>query len=457
MDFTEFDLPQFLTDNIKEEGWTRPTPIQTLVMGPALEGADVMGGAPTGTGKSAAFLLPLIARLSSKPQTGIKVLIVEPTRELCMQVHECAIRLSQGSAISCGLVIGGSDREAQKDLKSNILTATPGRLKELTDKGFIDLSTVESMVIDEADRMLDMGFSDEVSALCKAVSKRRQTLLFSATLEGRDIEAFAEAVLHDPYEVRLGAGDDGRLLPATLKNRAYYAENDRKKPLILLTLLTTTNARSIIFVRTKDRLKELCGVLRKNNFTFATLQGDFAQNERTAAIRRFKEGQVSLLVATDVAARGLDLPEVQYVYNYDLPRQVITYIHRAGRTARAEQKGVVASIVERPEIALMEKIERYCNCEIERRQIKGLCGEFPAALPTVKEKEKNKEREETDEKSSRKKGSFGVRHSAPKDKKVKVRHRVLKNKGKPDFKAKRARKAARLAATLQQPQGSEDA
>ena len=438
MGFENFALPEIISSNIASLGWEKPTHIQDLVLAPALEGSDILGGAPTGTGKSGAFLIPALVQCLKKGATGVpRVLILEPTRELGLQICEVAEKLSFGTELSCGTVIGGGDREAQRDLVADLVVATPGRLGEVLRKGWLDPDSIEMLIIDEADRMLDLGFYDEVKGLASRLVNRSQTMLFSATLEGAGIQGFASELLNDPFEVRVGVGGESdEKLPELLKSRAYYADSPEKKVSILLHLLSTTRNRALIFVRTKDRVSLLAGRLKRAGFTFATLQGDFSQAERNAAISRFKEGEVSLLIATDVAARGLDLPEVQRDYNFDLPRQAIIYVHRAGRTARAGASGVVVSFVERSEIATLERIERYTGRDIERRQIKGLCAAFPLA-PEEKTLGRRSGRAATQGQ-----GGFDRKGKEEEKKRVKLRHRVLKNKGKPDFAAKRARKAA---------------
>ena len=442
MQFSELGLPDFLVENIEKLGWETPTPVQTLVLPKALEGFDILGGAPTGTGKSAAFLLPIIARLSLEKKSGVRAIILEPTRELAMQVESVCSELIGGfNDLSAGTIIGGGSREVQRENPSSIIAATPGRLIEYIEKGWIDTSTVEMYVIDEADRMLDMGFRDDVAKITRELYNRYQTLLFSATLEGSGIDEFSSSVLNDPIEVRLGVGgEEDEVLPEFLQSRAYYAAGDPQKIRILHHLLTTIKGKSIVFVKTKERLQRLDASLRRLGFKCASIQGDLSMNERKAAIKNFASGDKDILIATDVAARGLDLPDVTHVYNFDMPANAAIYVHRAGRTARAGEKGVVTTLVMANEIAFLEKLERYTGKDIEKRAIKNICAQFPTSKSTGHHQSEKK----------RSRASIGGNGGFDKKKKEedkkthkKVRLRDKKNKGKPDFAAKRAKKAAR--------------
>ncbi|MGN0903157.1 MAG: DEAD/DEAH box helicase [Succinivibrio sp.] len=443
MDFASLGIPENLLSNISNSGWSVPTPIQQLVIPKALEGCDILGGAPTGTGKSAAFLIPIVSRLSLDDKKGVRAIILEPSRELALQVSDVAQNLCEGTSLTSGTIIGGGTREVERENPSSIIAATPGRLIEYIEKGWLDTSTVEMYVIDEADRMLDMGFRDDVAKITRELYNRRQTLLFSATLEGSGIRDFASSVLNDPVEVRIGVGGESdEVLPPLLKSRAYYAAGDDQKAKILLHLLTTIKGRSIIFVKTRERLARLESFLRRNGFNVASLQGETSMTERKAAVRRFTDDEAQVLVATDVASRGLDLPFVSHVYNYDMPGNAAVYVHRAGRTARAGNKGVVATLVLGSETEFLEKLERYTGVDIERRAIKNVCAEFPVSTG-VKASEKKRSR---------------VKESGGFDKKVKTdekkphkkdRLRDKKNKGKPDFAAKRAKKALRASAKVE--------
>ncbi|MGN0909092.1 MAG: DEAD/DEAH box helicase [Succinivibrio sp.] len=437
MTFEEFDLPDFLLENIRKKGWENPTEVQEQVLPAALSGRDVLGGAPTGTGKSGAFLVPIIKRLAERPGAGVRALVVEPSRELALQVASEASDLCAGTAIECGTIIGGAGREGQLEKERAITVATPGRLLEFLRKGSISLDEVEVLVIDEADRMLDMGFRDDVAAIAQACTSRSQAMLFSATLEGAGIARFASEVLDDPEEVRVGSGDGDRL-PEDLKLRAYYTAGDEQKCRVLVQLLTTSRARSVVFVKTRDRVGMVRALLRRSGFEVATLEGDMSQNERDAASKRFREGQCDILVATDIAARGLDMPDVKVVYNFDLAQNAAVLTHRSGRTARAGSRGVSVLFVLPEQIQLLEGISRYTGREIEKRHIKGVCAEFPKEGSQPGHSDKKRSRA-----SDAGNGGFDKRQKDEEKKKPrdKKRYRVVKNKGKPDFAQKRRRKA----------------
>lgn len=440
--FEDFALPEDLLAGIAQAGFTKPTPVQQLTIPPALEGADILGAAPTGTGKTAAFLLPVIARLMREDRPGVRAVILEPTRELAMQVAaDCNALCVQVPEIKAYTIIGGAGRDEQKAAEGNIVVATPGRLKEFFDKEWFDPSTVEVLVLDEADRMLDMGFHDEVSVIVRELNRRQQTMLFSATLEGAAVQDFSEGVLNDPFEVRLGAGaKQDEKLPELLTSRAYYARTPEQKYAILKHLLTTATGQALIFVRTRERVDELCAFLRKNGFDAASLQGDMNITERKAALRRFSAQEVRFLVATDVAARGLDVPSIEKVYNFDLPAKADVYVHRAGRTARAGARGSVICLVGKDELEMLQRIVRYTGRDIEQRVITAVSDPFP--------KEKQLPQKRNSRTRMGEKGGFSQKKRKGEDKddkpREKKRWRDLKNKGKPDFAAKRAKKALRL-------------
>ncbi len=447
MQFEEFPLPDFLQDDILYKGWENATPIQQLVIPKALEGADILGGAPTGTGKSAAFLIPIISRLALTHKNGIRALILEPSRELALQVTQEAKDLTEGSDITCGSIIGGAGREDQLADPRNITVATPGRMLEYLKKGDLDTDPIEILVIDEADRMLDMGFRDDVAAIVRSCQKRFQTMLFSATLEGAGIREFADTVLNTPFEVRLSGGDNGEKLPERLQLRAYYAAGDNQKSAILVHLLTTMRGRSIVFVKTRDRIGRVVSALKRNRFACATLEGDMNQSEREAALKRFRDGQCDILVATDVAARGLDLPDVRYVFNYDMAGNAAVFTHRAGRTARANADGTCIMLVTADQLKMLESLERYTGRKVEKRQIRNICAAFPDE-ESLKFHQSEKKRKRA---SSSGNGGFDRRTKDDEKKShIKKRHRDLKNKGKPDFALKRQKKALRAVSKNEQ-------
>ncbi|MBQ9275777.1 MAG: DEAD/DEAH box helicase [Succinivibrio sp.] len=439
--FTELPLPPEVLNNLSLLDWQEPTPVQRLVIPPALEGYDILGAAPTGTGKSAAFLLPVMARLlDRRPRSeGVRALVLEPTRELALQLCKTAQQLGEGTALSACALIGGAGREEQRGTLGTIAAATPGRLLEFLHKGYIDPAPIEILIIDEADRMLDLGFREAVAEISRALSSRFQTMLFSATLEGPGIRDFAKAVLNEPFEARLGV-QSGERLPEGLQLRAYCARDDRQKAALLQVLLKTSPGRSLVFVRKRERVKAVERVALSCGLNCATLSGDLEIAERTAALKRFAEDRAQVLVATDVAARGLDISDVSFVYNFDLPRDAAVFVHRCGRTARAGATGVAISLVLKEEQSVLARLERYTGQDIERRSIKGAGEPFDENPPahSARGKEKNKSKSKSQEKKT--KSTSDRAH-------VKVRKRDRLNKGKPDLAAKRARRqAARGAA-----------
>ncbi len=346
-----------------------------------------------------------------------------------------------GTSLTVGAIIGGAGRDEQRAHPFDLVVATPGRLLEFLRKDWLDTSELEFLVIDEADRMLDMGFRDDVSAITDALPNRGQTMLFSATLEGRGIRDFAQELLEDPQEFRVAGEGEGEKLPELLEQRAYYTAGDSQKVQALSMLLTTGHGRKIVFVKTRDRLSRLSHALRRAGIECSTLQGEQSQREREAALKAFVEGGREVLLATDVAARGLDLPEVSTVFNFDMPGNAAIYVHRAGRTARAGARGVAVNFITPEQLEFMEKVERYTSSTMERRAIKNVCAAFPEGEQSKAGKSEKKR------KRAAPGGGFDRKTPAG-DKKThkKVRLRDKKNKGKPDFAAKRAKKAARAAA-----------
>ncbi|MCR5084447.1 MAG: DEAD/DEAH box helicase [Succinivibrionaceae bacterium] len=447
MNFGDLSLTEVGLRAAAAQGWTEPTPIQCLAVPKAMEGFDILAGAPTGTGKSAAFLLPIIERLAMGEKPGPRVIIIEPTRELARQVCDLANSLLEGAGLflEAATITGGESREIELTQDAAIIAATPGRLVEFLRRRFLNTDGVEILVIDEADRMFDLGMRDDVAFITRHCSYRFQTMLFSATIDSEAIDDFAEQVMNDPFEVRLGgAGGDSGRLPTTLRARAYFVSDPLRKGPLICELMRTAPGKSIVFVRTKERVPMVARMLRSAGFCPIGIQGDMAQSDRNSALRRFDEGQDVILVATDIAARGLDIKGVRYVFNYDMPQTVATYIHRAGRTARAGESGTAISLVESRELALLGKVERFTSTPVERREAKDLSQPFPAALPTPRRKEPPIHA------ASKRNAIYRERHERIPHKKVRLRDR--KNKGRPDFEQKRLRREQRRKAA---PDGQE--
>ncbi|NCB56957.1 MAG: ATP-dependent RNA helicase SrmB [Gammaproteobacteria bacterium] len=432
MSFESLELDPVLLQAVEELGFTRPTTIQTQVIPVAMEGRDVMASAPTGTGKTAAFLLPMMQHMIDFPRRRpgpARALILTPTRELALQITEQAEALASYTHLKVASIIGGVAEEKQLpalEKTVDIIIATPGRLMQYIEDERFDSRDIEILVLDEADRMLDMGFIGDVDRIAAEARWRKQTMLFSATLEGAGLRKFAEDLLKDPAEL---FAEPPRSERKKIQQLVYFADTAEHKFQLLKHLLQQEDVtRSIIFVKTRERLAELVSQLQASGIDCAWLRGEMEQEKRIEALNKFRSERVKILVATDVASRGIDLPDVSHVFNYDMPRSADTYIHRIGRTGRAGKKGCAINLIEAHDVGMMERVERYAEEKMMRRVVDSMRPQHKISKPAGKRKEK-KEDEKKDEKK-------------PKEK---IRHRVSKNKGKPDWAKKHAEKAAKAA------------
>ncbi|WP_282177949.1 ATP-dependent RNA helicase SrmB [Vibrio nereis] len=373
--FAELELDPNLLVAIEEMGYTRPTQIQAEAIPQALDGRDILASAPTGTGKTAAFVLPALQYLQDFPRRKpgpARVLILTPTRELAMQVADQARALAKNTKLNIFTITGGVQYQEHADILAttqDIVVATPGRLMEYIEAERFDCRAIEWLILDEADRMLDMGFGPTVDRLSSECRWRKQTLLFSATLEGKGVEGFTADLLKDPAEIDAEPSRRERKKIA----QWYHRADDMNHKLELLKKIITEQAeRSIIFLKTRERLAELRAELESAQIPCAWIQGEMPQDRRNNAITRFRDGTVNVLLATDVAARGIDLPDVSHVINYDMPRSADVYLHRIGRTARAGKKGNAVSLVEAHDQPMMDRVARYVNEDIKERFIKEL-------------------------------------------------------------------------------------
>jgi ATP-dependent RNA helicase RhlE len=350
-------------------GYTSPTPIQEQAIPVALDGGDVLGLAQTGTGKTASFMLPILQRLISGPRGQIRALIVAPTRELAEQIHQTARELGKNTAIRSLSIYGGVSKGPQaKALRrgADIVVACPGRLLDHVGDGAIDLSGVEVLVLDEADTMCDMGFLPDIRRIISHLPRQRQTLFFAATMPG-EIRRLSDDILIDPTTVQIGI-----IAPAKTVSHALYPVTDKLKKKLLLDLLERTpTGRLIIFTRTKARAKRLAGDLEKVGFNVAAMQGNLSQNRRQQAIDGFRNGKFDVLVATDLASRGIDVSLVSHVINFDMPNTVDAYIHRIGRTGRADNTGEAFTFMLPEDEFMVRKIESILGMRIERRRLEG--------------------------------------------------------------------------------------
>ncbi|MCD8551202.1 MAG: ATP-dependent RNA helicase SrmB [Shewanella xiamenensis] len=412
MHLKNFQLDPSLLESLKAMGHNTPTTIQQETLPHALEQRDILARAPTGTGKTASFLLPALQHLIDFPRRysgQARVLILTPTRELASQIHRYACHLATDQGLNIAIITGGVPYAPQEEaLKGNIdiLVATPGRLMEYLDKGKFSAESVDILIIDEADRMLDMGFSAVVKAIALEAQGRKQNMLFSATLEGSGVIRFAREVLNDPIEIDV---DAPRKEKAKIHQWIHLADDKDHKFALLCHLLKQEEVkRAIVFVKTRDVVSSLEGQLLQAGIPCAFMRGDMEQKKRFQALSRFTKGEVNVLLATDVAARGIDIDDITHVINFDMPRSADTYIHRIGRTGRAGAKGTAISLAEAHDMRIVGKIERYIEQPLKRRIIEELRPKHKEARVPSKKKAKLKAKEaakKTSKKEAAKKAS----------------------------------------------------
>ena len=376
MPFAALNLNEPIVKALEAAGYKTPTPIQAAAIPEILAGHDIMASAQTGTGKTAAFMLPALQKLS-QPSTmagkGPRVLVLTPTRELAMQVTDAAQKygrnLPRFRAVS---VVGGMPYHAQNRLLASpmeVLVATPGRLMDQMQSGRLDFSRLEVLVLDEADRMLDMGFIDDVEAIAAKLPKNRQTLLFSATLEGR-IATLAKNLLRDPKLIQISTREDKH---ESIDQQLIYVDGLEHKLKLLDHLISDVEMKqALVFTATKRDADELATRLIGQGHQAAALHGDMQQRQRNRTIDELKRGRIRVLVATDVAARGLDVSSISHVINFDLPKFAEDYVHRIGRTGRAGLSGIAISFAGAKEIMLLKRIERFTGHPVQVTSVPGL-------------------------------------------------------------------------------------
>ena len=383
MNFRDLGLHASLTDKCEQLGFSEPTPIQKQAIPVVLGGGDVIACAETGTGKTAAFLLPILQNLEQfKHKKGTRVLILSPTRELATQT-EAACRQFVPKGITCAAVIGGAGYARQTQaLKQgvNILIATPGRLEDFMEQGMVNFRDLNTLVLDEADRMLDMGFLPAIKRIVNALPAKRQTLFFSATM-APEIERIALAIVNDPTFIEISKRGKAAV---TIDQKAYPVAQQHKMPLLLELLEKEDFERVLVFTRTKRGADRLAHVLEKRSHRSNRIHGDRSQSQREAALRSFKTGHTRVLVATDVAARGIDINSVSHVINYDIPVVPEDYVHRIGRTGRAGNKGRAITLFNTAEESSMRAIEKLTGQLVERVLLPDFGGSIPAAASTLK-------------------------------------------------------------------------
>jgi ATP-dependent RNA helicase RhlE len=376
LNFDQFGLDSRLMQGVRAAGYDAPTPIQSAAIPPALAGHDLIGTAQTGTGKTAAFVLPILQRLLKSPRGRVRALIVTPTRELAEQINDTIKALGQTSGLRSATIYGGvSMLPQERALREgvDILVACPGRLLDHIDRRTARLDGLEVLVLDEADRMFDMGFLPAVRRILSHVPAKRQTMLFSATFPA-EIEQLAAQALRNPQRLAVGLSR-----PATTVTHALYPVPQHLKTGLTLDLLKQTDARSVlIFTRTKHRASRLAQQLERSGYRVTSLHSNRSQNQRQAALDGFRDGTYQIMVATDIAARGIDVDRISHVINYDIPDTADAYIHRIGRTGRAEREGDAFTMITPEDDVMVRTIERAVGQRIARQTIAGFDYNAPA-------------------------------------------------------------------------------
>ena len=396
MKFSDLELDDSILKALKEKGYDTPTPVQQKSIPIVLQQKDLLGVAQTGTGKTAAFAIPIIQLLARSNKKGIKGLIVTPTRELAIQIEDNIAFYAKYMNVKHTVIFGGVKQHEQvRKLKKgvDILVATPGRLLDLMDQGYISLNMIDIFVLDEADRMLDMGFINDIKKLLKVLPKKRQSLFFSATMPG-NIQKLSREILHKPQKVEVTPEST---TAETVQQVVYFTNRTDKRKLLLHLLKNQELDQVLIFERAKRGADRLSRDLSKKNIRAVAIHGDKAQNQRQRALNDFKKGKLRVLVATDIAARGIDIDKLNYVVNFDVPNIPETYVHRIGRVGRAGETGIAISLCEPEENVFFTDIEKLIKRKVDRAQE----NPFPQTdKPMTKaekkewEKEKNRRKQE---------------------------------------------------------------
>jgi len=395
MTFDDFFLDGRLLLALKHLNFKTPTAIQAAAIPVIFEGKDVLAGAATGTGKTAAFVLPILQKLIDEPSQGFEpsVLILAPTRELAFQIHYVINQLSKQLDINTVIMTGGFSHVKQVEFLAqpcDIVIGTPGRMLNLVSEEALDLSDIDMVVIDEADRMLDMGLAPDVLSLLATISNGFQACLFSATLSGSGVEIFAQELLTDAEVIQIDAANQKSDQVSQL---IYFADDKTHKQTLLQAIISDESCQSaLVFCNKKERAVEVADWLQSRNISAQVMHGDFNQATRLDKTRKFRTGQIKVMVATDVAARGLDLTNISHVINYDLPFKGDVYIHRIGRTGRAEQLGTAINLIEHHDLKNLERLEFHLDMELPVKKIKGL--EPKSKVKPVKSKKKTSKKSE---------------------------------------------------------------
>jgi len=369
VNFTQFNLDQRLLATVARAGYTTPTPIQEAAIPAALDGQDLIGTAQTGTGKTAAFVLPILHKLLASPRGRTRALIISPTRELAEQTHETILALGAGTGIRSATIYGGVRYPSQVKALNNgtdIIVACPGRLLDLIGQGYGRFDKLEVLVIDEADRMFDMGFLPSVRQILKHIPAKRHTMLFSATFP-REIEQLASQILTRPKRIAVGL-----MRPVDTVSHALYPVAEPQKMPLLLALLKLADTKSVlIFARTKHRAERITQQIDRAGYKVTSLHGNRSQNQRDEALSGFRSGTYQVMVATDIAARGLDVLGISHVINYDMPDTADAYLHRIGRTGRAEHTGDAFTLATPQDWEMVGALQKIMGQALSRQTLDG--------------------------------------------------------------------------------------
>ena len=384
MDFSQLGLAPAQLSACESLGYTEPTPIQRQAIPVILSGRDVIGSAETGTGKTAAFLLPIIQKLSESSRPGVRVLVLAPTRELALQIKKNYGELNRVKQNRSVIAIGGANirKQIEELRKATLLIATPGRLLDLSERGAVNLSMIEVLVLDEADRMLDMGFLPAIRRVLELLPVKRQTLLFSATMSA-SIEQLARSTMKEPKLIEVNQRGQAALM---VEQTAYHVEQHSKTALLLELLEKERQPfeRVLVFTRTRRGAERISHILKARDHSVNRIHADRSQPQREAALREFSDGRARVLVATDIASRGLDVDSVSHVINYDVPAAPEDYVHRVGRTGRAGNPGKAITIVAPIDELSMRAIERLTGQPVKRVVPEGFGSSRPAVVAKAK-------------------------------------------------------------------------
>jgi len=419
--FSDFDLDNRLLKALDKLGFQKPTPVQTATIPLAMDHKDLLVSAETGSGKTAAFLLPTLHQLLNKqaPQSASRMLILLPTRELARQVMKHFTQMAEFTHLQAALITGGETFKFQRALirkNPELIIATPGRLLEHLGHGTVDLTDLEFLILDEADRMLDMGLSEDVLNIVRCCNRERQTLLFSATLNHRGLSRIMEGMLHEPETIKLSTVRDRH---RNIQQQIVLADDNVHKERLVAWLLTNEKfEKALIFTNTRAQADRLGGCLRTQEQRVNVLHGEVMQDDRNRIMQLMRQGSINVLVATDVAARGLDIKGVDLVINFDMARSGKEHVHRIGRTGRAGEEGLAICLISPQEWNLMSSIGRYLKVEFEQRTIKALIGKYKGpkktkasgkAAGSKKAKEKKKAKTDKTKQRARSKKEVGKR------------------------------------------------